>query len=434
MQSGDVLDDRYELLEQIGEGAFGAVWKARDARIQRQVAVKIMLPGVHTEKDVARFTREVALAGALNHPSIVTVHDFGRHQGPGRPQFYLVMELLNGEPLSEVLLRGTPPVPDALDWALQISEALATAHRAGVVHRDIKPANVMLQATGSVKVVDFGIARTDSADNGLTSTNVIMGTPAYMAPERFEGKGLDSRSDLYAFGCVLYELCTGRPPFRGSFYELIRQHGAVVPTSPSELRAGLPQEIDQLVLDLLAKEPASRPADAGQASARLRGIVRYAQRPTVPHSPTLRDGAPGSGPSDRTVALDPREAEGLRIMEKAMIDSAALLAEANRDAEAKRQAAQTLFEETRAKVAQATRDFETNLATRRAKADRDLAESERVSLESFQAAAVRREEADALFEETRTRAAQAALEFETNLAKRREQSERDLAARQAKAE
>ncbi|MFD7988385.1 cellulose-binding protein [Kitasatospora indigofera] len=187
-------------------------------------------------------------------------------------------------------------------------------------------------------------------------------------------------------------------------------------------------------MDLLAKEPASRPADAGQASARLRGIVRYAQRPTVLHSPTLRDGAPGSGPSDRTMALDPREAEGLRIMEKAMIDSAALLAEANRDAEAKRQAAQTLFEETRAKVAQATRDFETNLATRRAKADRDLAESERVSLESFQAAAVRREEADALFEETRTRAAQAALEFETNLAERREQSERDLAARQAKAE
>ncbi|MFD0347613.1 serine/threonine-protein kinase [Kitasatospora aburaviensis] len=211
MQAGDVLDDRYELIETIGEGAFGVVWKARDARIQRHVAVKVMQQGGNTAKDVARFVREVATAGALNHPHIVTVHDFGEHRSAGRPVFYLVMELLDGAQLNESLARGVPPLARSLAWASQIADALAVAHGAGVVHRDIKPANVMVLASGSVKVVDFGIARTEAADDGVTSTHAIIGTPAYMAPERFEG-GLDARSDLYAFGCLLYELCTGRPP------------------------------------------------------------------------------------------------------------------------------------------------------------------------------------------------------------------------------
>ena len=345
MQPGDVLDGRYQLIGQIGEGAFGAVWKARDARIQRHVAVKVMLQGGGTAKDAARFAREVATAGALNHPHIVTVHDFGQHLGGDRPLFYLVMELLDGAALDVVLRRGLPALPDALGWAAQIAEALVTAHRAGVVHRDIKPANVMIQSGGSVKVVDFGIARAEAADDGLTSTNVIVGTPAYMAPERFDGKPLDARSDLYAFGCLLNELCTGQPPFRGGIFELIRQHGQVPPQVPSSLRPGLPGEVDRLVLELLAKDPARRPSGADQVLARLRDIHRRTTTPAAAHTPTVRD--TGS------------DVEYVRT---------------------------------------------------------------------------RREEADALFEETRSRAAQAAADFEANLVARREQSERDLAARQAKAE
>ncbi|MEV7596302.1 protein kinase [Kitasatospora sp. NPDC089797] len=306
MQPGEVLDGRYELVEQIGEGAFGAVWKARDARIRRLVAVKVLLPGgTGSAKDAARFAREVATAGALNHPSIVTVHDFGRHLGAERPLFFLVMELLDGAPLSRHLADGPPPLPRALDWAAQIAGALGTAHRAGVVHRDVKPANVMVQSGGTVKVVDFGIARTGTADDGVTSTNVIVGTPAYMAPERFDSRVLDARSDLYAFGCLLYELLTGRPPFRGTLFELIRQHGETRPAAPSSLRAGspgpagapalpalpaLPAELDALVLELLAKDPADRPADAQSVAERLR---RFAERPDLSERP----GRPGHHPA-----------------------------------------------------------------------------------------------------------------------------------------
>ncbi|MFJ9606820.1 serine/threonine-protein kinase [Kitasatospora sp. NPDC101176] len=341
MQPGDVLDGRYELVEQIGEGAFGAVWKARDARIQRLVAVKVMLPGTgNTPKDAARFVREVATAGALNHPSIVTVHDFGQHDGSGRPLYFLVMELLDGAPLSRHLGEGPLPLHQALAWAVEISQALATAHRAGVVHRDVKPANVMIQSSGAVKVVDFGIARVGAADDGLTSTNVIVGTPAYMAPERFDGGGLDARSDLYAFGCLLYELLTGRTPFRGTLYELIRQHGEVHPPAPGTLRPGLPAEVDALVLELLAKDPGRRPPHADQVADRLLHIAEQAGRTPAGHHATVRD--------------VPAAQEDPYVL-------------------ARRQEADRLFAQTRDQAAQAALQFEAGIARQRLEAEQDIA-------------------------------------------------------------
>ncbi|MFD7451358.1 protein kinase [Kitasatospora sp. NPDC059827] len=343
MQPGEVLDGRYELVEQIGEGAFGAVWKARDARIRRLVAVKVLLPGATggagSGKDAARFAREVATAGALNHPSIVTVHDFGQHRTADRPVFFLVMELLDGAPLSRHLAAGPPPLPLALDWAAQIAGALATAHRAGVVHRDVKPANVMVQSAGAVKVVDFGIARTGTADDGVTSTNVIVGTPAYMAPERFENRALDARSDLYAFGCLLHELLTGRPPFSGTLYELIRMHGEVPPTAPGALRPGLPAELDALVLNLLAKDPAHRPAEADGVAERLRRIAEPPR--TAGHRPTLLDA--------RTAAPDPYVL-------------------------ARRQEADALLDRARTEVARLREQFEAEAAFLRRQAEQDMAE------------------------------------------------------------
>ncbi|MFJ2863866.1 protein kinase [Kitasatospora sp. NPDC087314] len=342
MQPGDILDGRYELVEQIGEGAFGAVWKARDARIQRLVAVKVMLPsGNNTPKDAARFVREVATAGALNHPSIVTVHDFGQHDEAGRPLYFLVMELLDGAPLNHHLGDGPLPLRQALTWAVQISQALATAHRAGVVHRDVKPANVMIQSSGAVKVVDFGIARIGTADDGITSTNVIVGTPAYMAPERFDSGGLDARSDLYAFGCLLYELLTGRTPFRGSLYELIRQHGEVHPAAPGTLRPGLPAEVDALVLELLAKDPNRRPPHADQVADRLLHLAEQTERPPAGYHATVRD--------------VPAAEEDPYVL-------------------ARRQEADALFQRTRDQAAQVALQFETSIAQRRRQLEQDLAD------------------------------------------------------------
>ncbi|MFI9362078.1 protein kinase [Kitasatospora sp. NPDC053057] len=341
MRSGEVLDGRYELVEQIGAGAFGAVWKARDARIRRLVAVKVLLPGVaDSPKDAARFAREVATAGALNHPSIVTVHDFGQHRTADRPLFFLVMELLDGAPLSRHLADGPPPLPRALAWAAPIAGALATAHRAGVVHRDVKPANVMIQSDGTVKVVDFGIARTGATDDGVTSTNVIVGTPAYMAPERFENRGLDARSDLYAFGCLLYELLTGQPPFRGTLFELIRQHGEVRPAAPGTLRPGLPAELDTLVLGLLAKDPAHRPSDADDVAGRL-----------------LRIAAPLQPAGHRPTGLDARSAE----------DDPYVLA--------RRREADELLTRAREEVTRLQQQFEADAAILRQQADQDRAQT-----------------------------------------------------------
>ncbi|MGW4034630.1 outer membrane protein assembly factor BamB family protein [Streptomyces sp. NPDC004838] len=294
MGPGEVLDGRYELVGVLGRGGFGEVWRAFDRRVGRPVAVKMMLAGDgDVRADRGQFGREASAAGNLSHPHIVTVHDFGETSRGGTPVVYLVMELLDGEPLGAVLAREGPlPLERALRWAGQVCDALAAAHGAGLVHRDVKPDNIMVQGSGAVKVVDFGLARSDTAASGttLTSTDVIVGTPAYMAPERFEGV-VGAPGDVYALGCVLTELCTGRRPFDGSLWELIRRHGQEAPPVPSGLRPGLPAELDRLVAGLLAKEPGDRPT-AADALTRMRGIARPAP---VSYTPTLRDIAAGTG-------------------------------------------------------------------------------------------------------------------------------------------
>ncbi|MER6302950.1 protein kinase [Kitasatospora sp. NPDC001539] len=387
MQPGEVLDGRYELVEQIGEGAFGAVWKARDARIQRLVAVKVMLAGSgNSPKDAARFAREVATAGALNHPAIVTVHDFGRHGTTERPLFFLVMELLDGVPLSRHLADGPLPLHQALTWAVQIAQALATAHRAGVVHRDVKPANVMVLSSGAVKVVDFGIARTGTADDGVTSTNVIVGTPAYMAPERFDSRTLDARSDLYAFGCLLHELLTGRPPFRGTLYELIRQHGEVPPTAPGALRPGLPADLDALVLDLLAKDPAHRPSDADQVAARLLRIADVVARPerhpaTVldAHAPAHADAQPAE--QDPYVLARRREADAL--VARAHQEVARLRRQFEADADELRRTAERDMAEMRALTESAAQQIIADARARGEALEREAAARAAASLQKL---------------------------------------------------
>lgn len=317
MRAGDVLDGRYALAERIGAGGYGEVWRGLDTRIRRAVAVKVLSTAHAGDKEVERFAREAAAAGGLNHPRIVTVHDFGQTRHDGRPVAYLVMELLAGESLRAVLDRGVPPLRQALDWAAQVCEALAAAHASDVLHRDVKPGNVMVLPSGSVKVVDFGIARDGSLSDGLTTAGMVLGTPSYMAPERFTGAAVGPRADLYSLGCLLAELCTGRQPFTGgTVFELVYQHTQLAPPAPSSVRPGLPPGVDRLVLDLLAKDPADRPADATAVRGELVALLADLDAPppaavtvtvpvpvsTPPEAP--RSPQPSHSPQDRTPGTD----------------------------------------------------------------------------------------------------------------------------------
>ncbi|ACU74480.1 serine/threonine protein kinase [Catenulispora acidiphila DSM 44928] len=274
--TGLVLDGRYLLQERLGAGGMGEVWRCRDQRIGRDVAVKLLLDLRMSEEAVARFEREARVAGGLSSPLIVTLHDYGHGDLNGRDVPYLVMELLQGRTLAAVRNdeRNSRRV---LTWGAQVCAALEVAHRAGVVHRDIKPSNVMVTDDGALKVLDFGIARVveeNATRAGLTAEGTVMGTAEYMSPEQAAGKPADARSDLYSFGCLLYFLVTARPPFvTESFLGTVQLQLNGTPDPPSRHRPGLPPELDRLVLALLAKDPAARPAGAQVVREALEGML-----------------------------------------------------------------------------------------------------------------------------------------------------------------
>lgn len=265
------LGGRYELKELLGRGGMGEVWLARDlSLLRRDVAVKV-LSSLGGASAVRRFQREAAILAGLQHPGITVVHDAGEHDG----FLFIVMELLRGRDLGHVLAeRGGPlPVERAVDVARQTAVALAAAHGRGVVHRDLKPGNLFVQPGDEMKICDFGIALTADASAALTTAGSVLGTPLYMAPEQWRGTGVDARADLYSLGCILYEMLTGRAPFAaaGSVYALLHQHVEDAPAPPRELRPELPTYLDDLVLTLLAKDPAARP-DARVVAHELAGV------------------------------------------------------------------------------------------------------------------------------------------------------------------
>ncbi|MFJ4092025.1 protein kinase [Kitasatospora sp. NPDC089913] len=302
---GDVLDGRYELVERLGQGGFGVVWRAFDSRMRRPVAVKVINHhGEEQQKAALRFVREATAAGNLSHPHIVTVHDLGEGELGGRRVTYLVMELITGRTLTSVLRDGPPGPERSVRWGRQICSALAAAHDAGMVHRDIKPENIMVTDAGAVKVLDFGIAQLDIGAGGLTTTGTVVGSPAYMAPERWTGGRVDGRADLYAFGCVLVELCTGARPFSGdSTPVLMYQHLNAPPPALDPAEFGLPADLAGLVTELLAKDPEHRPADARTVERRLAELEGGAPGRTGPEEPVTEAPAveapaeqPGFGP------------------------------------------------------------------------------------------------------------------------------------------
>ncbi|MFJ3589198.1 serine/threonine-protein kinase [Streptomyces sp. NPDC090231] len=248
-----------------GTGRDGEVWEARDEVLGRAVAVKVISVlgggGSTADEARARFLREARITAALQHPHIVTVPDLGTAATPEGDAPFLVMQLLRGEGLEAAVRRGPLSGADAARWGVQICEALAEAHAVGVLHRDIKPANIFVASSARVKVLDFGIARAadpSAADGRLTRTGLVVGTAAYMTPEQARGYP-EERSDLYAVGCVLFELCTGRLPFSApDTLGLLTAHLNDVPPVPSRVAPGISPVWDRLILRLLAKDPRDR--------------------------------------------------------------------------------------------------------------------------------------------------------------------------------
>ncbi|AJP02787.1 serine/threonine protein kinase [Streptomyces cyaneogriseus subsp. noncyanogenus] len=273
---GLVGDGRYRLTHRLGRGGMAEVFAAEDVRLGRTVAVKLLRADLAEDPvSKARFTREAQSVAGLNHHAIVAVYDSGEDFVGGQSVPYIVMELVEGRTIRDLLMNAEAPGPEqALIIVSGVLEALAYSHQHGIVHRDIKPANVIITHNGAVKVMDFGIARAlHGASTTMTQTGMVMGTPQYLSPEQALGKAVDHRSDLYATGCLLYELLALRPPFTGETpLSVVYQHVQDIPTPPSEAFDGCPPELDGLVMRSLAKEP----DDRFQTAEEMRGLVQYA--------------------------------------------------------------------------------------------------------------------------------------------------------------
>ncbi|MBX9396458.1 protein kinase [Streptomyces sp. TRM72054] len=272
---GLVGDGRYRLTGRLGRGGMAEVFAAEDVRLGRTVAVKLLRSDLAEDPvSKARFTREAQSVAGLNHHAIVAVYDSGEDVVGGQSVPYIVMELVEGRTIRDLLHNAEAPGPEqALIIVSGVLEALAYSHQHGIVHRDIKPANVIITHNGAVKVMDFGIARAlHGASTTMTQTGMVMGTPQYLSPEQALGKAVDHRSDLYATGCLLYELLALRPPFVGETpLSVVYQHVQDMPTPPSEVYEASPPELDGLVMRSLAKEP----DDRFQTAEEMRGLVQY---------------------------------------------------------------------------------------------------------------------------------------------------------------
>src|ERR671925_1898826 len=266
-----LFDGRYRIVRRLGAGGMANVYLAEDQTLGRRVAIKI-LNDRHANDDqfVERFRREAKNAASLSHPNIVSIYDRGEAEGT----YYIAMEYLDGRSLKELIVRrGPAPIHIAVDYARQVLAAIRFAHRHGIVHRDIKPHNVLVDGEGRLKVTDFGIARAGASQ--MTEAGSIIGTAQYLSPEQAKGAPVDQRSDLYSLGVVLYELLTGSLPFSGDTpVEIAMKHLSAVPEPPSKRRAGIPRDLDFVVLRALAKDPSERYQSAEELDSDLRRISR----------------------------------------------------------------------------------------------------------------------------------------------------------------
>ncbi|OKX86674.1 Stk1 family PASTA domain-containing Ser/Thr kinase [Corynebacterium glutamicum] len=331
-----VIADRYELGAVIGSGGMSEVFAATDTLIGREVAVKMLRIDLAKDPNFReRFRREAQNSGRLSHPSIVAVFDTGEVDKDGTSVPYIVMERVQGRNLREVVTEDGVFTPvEAASILIPVCEALQASHDAGIIHRDVKPANIMITNTGGVKVMDFGIARAvNDSTSAMTQTSAVIGTAQYLSPEQARGKPADARSDIYATGCVMYELVTGKPPFEGeSPFAVAYQHVQEDPTPPSDFIADLTPtsavNVDAVVLTAMAKHPADRYQKASEMAADLgrlsRNAVSHAARAHVeteetPEEPETRFStrtstqvAPAAGVAAASAGADSRSASRKR--------------------------------------------------------------------------------------------------------------------------
>lgn len=287
MTTPNQLSDRYELGEILGFGGMSEVHLARDLRLHRDVAIKVLRADLARDPSFyLRFRREAQNAAALNHPAIVAVYDTGEAETSSGPLPYIVMEYVDGVTLRDIIHHDGPMPPRrALEVIADACQALNFSHQHGIIHRDVKPANIMISKTGAVKVMDFGIARAIAdTGNSVTQTAAVIGTAQYLSPEQARGERVDARSDVYSLGCVLYEILTGEPPFVGdSPVAVAYQHVREDPVAPSHKHSGISAELDAVVLKALAKNPDNRYQSAAEMRADL-VRVHSGEKPEAPRS------------------------------------------------------------------------------------------------------------------------------------------------------
>ncbi|MFE9959169.1 protein kinase [Micromonospora sp. NPDC005299] len=316
MQARDRIGDRYELTYPIGRGGMGQVWAGFDERLDRPVAVKFLrqMEVPEDERDVAvrRFRREAGATARLDHPGVPTVHDLGQHAD----DLYIVMQLVRGYPLADLIAEQEQlAVGESASIAAQVCSVLAAAHAASLVHRDLKPQNLMITPSGAVKVLDFGVAALlgPAEQSRLTVTGHTLGTPAYIAPEQASGGAVGPGADLYALGCILFEMLTGRPPYEAkNAPDMLRRHMQSPIPVVTEYRSDVPDDLAHLLFCLLAKDPSERPASAAKVQQLITpfldevsaGVLTARRaRPTGPASSTPAVSVPSQTSSQALAEL-----------------------------------------------------------------------------------------------------------------------------------
>ena len=272
LTTGSTFAGRYQIIEELGKGGMGKVYKANDTDIKEKVAIKLIKPEISTDKKtIERFQNELKFARKIRHKNVCQMYDLNKEEGT----YYITMEYVSGEDLKSFILRsGQLAIGTTIRIAKQVCEGLAEAHKLGVVHRDLKSNNIMIDKEGNVRIMDFGIARSLEA-KGITGAGVMIGTPEYMSPEQVEGKEVDQRSDIYSLGVILYEMVTGRVPFEGETpFSIAFKHKSETPRNPKEVDAQIPEDLSRVILRCLEKDKELRYQSAGEVRSELQNIEK----------------------------------------------------------------------------------------------------------------------------------------------------------------
>ena len=299
LTTGSTFAARYQVIEELGAGGMGRVFKAFDMQVKEKIALKLIRPEIAADrKTIERFRNELKLARRVRHPRVCQMFDLGQEKGA----YFITMEYVSGEDLKSFLRRSKElAVGTAVAIALQVCEGLGAAHKTGIVHRDLKPSNIMIDREGNARIMDFGIARSLEA-KGTTGAGVMIGTPEYMSPEQVEGKETDRRSDIYGLGVILFELITGRPPFEGdTALSIALKHKTELPPDPRELAPRIPDELGRLILRCLEKDREKRYQTANELAADLSGIQQVL--PKTEYSPARRSSTSARPSTSRKITL-----------------------------------------------------------------------------------------------------------------------------------